>query len=275
MNEDNKLIKLNGNIIKADGSEEKSNFFKFLELYQDDYSDIAFTPDEARRIQNSLKNLSTGSASAIPLICGGAARCPFASRCPYVRVDIDRKLKDIAAKPVTPVGRQCLVELDLMNEWTRLYIMEFEVDEKSFTEFQLVRELAEIEVMLWRLNNNLAKPENSMLTKYQAVGVDGEGKPIMREEVSPIFEAKERLTNRKSKLQKLMVGDPQEKYKKAAALKQVQEDDPSVTAARLRQQVEKFKEQSNQLQNKLDEIEGNIIDVTPVETTPEDIINGK
>jgi len=268
-----KLIKLNGTLIKSDGTEAKSNYFKFLELQPDDYSDIAFSPEEAQRIRTHLQHLSTGASAVIPLYCGGVARCPFIAACPLARIDEDRKLTNPDARSVLPVGRRCVVETNLINEWTRLYLMEYEVDEHSFTEIQLVRELAEIELMLWRLNNNLAKPENAGLVQDTVVGVDREGRALTRKEISSIFEAKERLINRKTKLIKLMVGDRQEKYKRDAALKTRDEGDPSTSAAQLRGRINSLLKEAERSTRALQEAEGNMIDVDAKtsEIAPEDL----
>lgn len=204
--------------------------------------------------------------------------------CPFVRIDKERRAVDPKAKLVTPVGRACLVETQLLNEWTRLYIKEYEIDEQNFTEFMLVRELSEIELMLWRLNNNISKPENAELVQEVVVGVDKQGNPLTRQEVNAFIEAKERLQNRKSRLVKLMVGDRQEKYKREAALKMKSDDDPSTNAAKLRGQIDRLLTQAKTLDVKLKEAEGNVIDVdsgptdkAPVQQekplTPEDLIN--
>jgi hypothetical protein len=273
------MIKLDGTLIKSDGSTEKSDFFKFLDLYPDDYSDIVYTASEAHRIRTSLQHLSTGASAALPLLCGGSAVCPFSERCPFIKLDKERKAVDPAAKSITPIGRQCLVELNLLNEWTRLYIREYEITEQNFTEYMMVRELAEIELMLWRLNNNIAKPENACLVQETVVGVDKQGNPLTRQEVTALFDAKERLQNRKSRIVKLMVGDRQEKYKKEAALKMKSEDDPSISAAKLRNQVERLLQQAQSLDIKVKEVEGNVIDAEftspeeKVTLTPDDLIN--
>lgn len=272
------LIKLNGTIIKSDGTESKSSYFDFLALRPDDYSDIAFSPEEARRIKSHLRFLSTGSAAAIPLRCGGPAVCPFAEQCPFVREDRTRRAADASAKLVTPVGRACLVELNLMDEWTSLYVEEYDIDPKNFTEFSMVRELAEIELMLWRLNNNLAKPENASLVMEQTVGVDKNGDTLSRLEVSAFVEAKERYNNRKSRIIKLMVGDRQEKYKREAALKIKEESDPSISAARLRNEIGRLLSQAKQLDIQLEEKQKNTIEIdegTPSDDiSPDDLING-
>jgi hypothetical protein len=306
------LVRLNGSMIKKDGTEEPSDYFQFLQIDLDDYSDIAFSPEEAERVKKHMLALSTGSTTALPMICGGAAKCPFSDRCPYLKVDKERRIQqqtleasigldeikdrleviDEPLKPVTPLARQCLVEVELLNEWTSLYIREYSINPQNFTEFQMVRELAEIELLLWRLNNNLAKPENAELVQETTVGIDKQGNVLTRKEVSSIFDAKERLQNRKTKLIKLMVGDRQEKYKKEAALKQRQETDPSVSAARLRASIDRLINQAKALEvhsAKLDAVKIIDIEEEPAEPlqdsfpiypstdedtlTPEDIIS--
>lgn len=229
------LIKLNGTIIKSDGTSYKSDYFKFLDLHPDDYSNVSYTPKEAHKIRTHLSHLSTGSSAAIPMMCGGMAKCPFADRCPFVQVDKERMdAEGPTCEKVTPVGRSCLIELNLMNEWTKYYINEYDIEDGSFTELQMVRELAEIELMLWRIKNNLAKAQNAELVQDVIVGVDKEGNPLTRQESSAFFEMVERLNNRKSKLVKLMVGDRQEKYKKQAALKTRSTVDASTSSAQLK-----------------------------------------
>jgi len=277
------LIKLDGTIIKSDGSKYKSDFFKFLELNPDDYSDISYTPEEAHRVRAHLLHLSTGASAAVPMICGGIAKCPMQARCPFIRIDKARiAAEGPGCKKVTPVGRSCLVEIELLNEWTRLYLHEYDVAENAFTEIQMCREMAEIELMLWRINNGLAKPENAELVQDVTVGIDKEGNALTRKETSALFEAKERLQTRKSRMIKLMVGDRQEKYKREAALKVRDVSDASSDSARLRGHLQRLLNKAKEVDLKLKEAEGNIIeaevagqatDDSPL--TPEDLIAGE
>jgi len=223
----------------------KNKFFEYLGIPPDDYSDLYFTKEEIVILRRRLQFLSTGSAAALPLICAGV-KCIFASRCPFIKIDEERKKLDANAKRCTPLSRSCLVELQLLNEWTRLYMEEYQVGEDSFTELVMVRELAEIEVMLWRLNNSLAKPEHASLLQTDIVAIDKHGNALTKTSISSIFEAKERLQNRKSRLIKLMVGDRQEKYRKEAALKLKDGGDPSSMAAKLRKEL---KQQLDQIQS--------------------------
>lgn len=226
------LMKLDGTLVKSDGTEKKTGFFDFLEIPAGDYTDIYFTKAEAEHIQARMRSLSTGSTAAIPLICTGK-KCPFSAQCIFLRLDEERRKEDPGAKLMTPLGRSCLLEVNLVTQWTRMYLTQFEVTEEDVVDFFYCRELAEIDLMNWRLNNNLAKPENAELVMDVNVGVDKKGNPLTRQETSAFFEAKEKLAARRSRIIKFMAGDRQEKWKKQSALKQADDGDLSSVGARL------------------------------------------
>ena len=237
-------VYINGTGITESGQEVKTKFFKILAHDLDDYSDIAFTKDEAVTINNHLSKLSTGSTAMVPLICGGEKLCPFAAQCPFV-----------AMKKV-PLGRKCLVEVNLLKQYILSYIKDYDVDPDNFTELGFCQELATIEIYLWRLDNNLSKPENASLIVDQPMGTDRGGNPILQKQVSPFFDMREKLLARKAKIIKLMVGDRQERYKKEAALKQKEDKDTSSQQADMRRQLDS-------LVRKLDEISGKEMKALP------------
>lgn len=250
-------------------STSQDNLLRLLELPQDDYRDVLMlTPEEEMTVRKTLQRLGVGSSAALPLDCAGDA-CPFHEKCPFWQIG------------KAPEGKPCLVEINLMNEWTRLYIQEYDVNPQNFTQVCMVRELVEIEIKLWRLNNNLSKPENAEMVQDTVVGVDKQGNVLTRKEVSAYFEAQDRLVQRRSRLHKLMVGDPQEKYKREAALKKSFAKDPSQNAAELRQQILSLLKVAQSGVLKLKEAEGNVIDVGENSSgagdgrrlSPEDLIN--
>lgn len=228
---------INGTGITENGKEIQTKFFKTLARDLDDYSDISFTKDEAIRINNHISKLSTGSTAIVPLICPGEEQCPFSSSCPFAQMK------------KTPTLRQCLVEVNLLKQYILEYMEDYQVDPDNFTELSYCNELAEIEIYLWRLNNNLAKPANAELVVEQPMGTDRDGNPILQKQVSPFFDMKEKLLARKSKIIKLMVGDRQERYKKEAALKQKEDSDTSSQQADMRRKIDV-------LVRKLDELSG-------------------
>lgn len=227
---------------------------KSIEIDLDDYSDMQFTPEQETRIKKKLVNYRTGATAAIPLQCTGDA-CPFKTRCMF------------HLEKMAPVGKACLIEINLINGWRTQYIQEYKIDPNSFTELSMISELVEIELLLYRINSNLAQPRNASLTINQTVGVAGDGTPITRIELTPLFDARDRLNNRKTKLVKLMVGDRQEKYKEQAALKRVNSDDPSQQSAELRRQLEHLMRKAQLVDSELRKTEA--IDTTVVEGPPE------
>lgn len=251
------LEKLSRDTRQDPANKTKAGLLQILDNSFSDYSDIDLSEQEAAKLQIVLKRLSTGSSSFILLHCRGSS-CPFASRCPLVQMGKTPENSHGKA----PVGKDCILESSLLRDATSSYFQEYQVDPAYYTEVNIVTELAEIEVLLWRINMQLGKEENSLLVIDQTIGFDRTtGQPIVQQQVAPLFEQKQKLATRKSKLIKVMVGDRQEKYKKEAALKQKPTTDAS-------SQMSKLKEQLQQLQNKLNVpgvIDGEIV-------SPEDFI---
>lgn len=219
------LVTLKGAAISTEGKLTKSNYFTFVRQDLDDYSDIQMTPAQARRISTHLQKLSTGATAMVPMYCGGDL-CPFRERCPLYQDGL------------APVGRQCLLEVQMVKEFIIRSIEEYDVDPNNFTEIGFINELAEIEILLMRLNMSLARPENAELVIDQTISIGQDGTPIVQKQLSPFMEQKEKLYNRRAKIIKLMVGDRQEQYKKQAALKTKDIDDPSSKMAAMRQNLE-------------------------------------
>jgi hypothetical protein len=232
------------------GKLTRSNYFRFLNHNLDDYTDLEFTPEQAQKVHSHLLKLSTGASAMTPMYCGGDM-CPFKERCVFWQMG------------KAPIGKQCLVEVELMKTWVTDYMEEFDVDPNVSTEVAYVNELAELQILEMRINMNLSKAVNAELIVENTIGVDRDGDPIMQKQISPFMEMKERIANRRSKIIKLMVGDRQEKYKKEAALKVKLEDDPSSKMAHMRTKLEGL---SRQLQG-MEEV------ASTTGMSPEDLMN--
>jgi len=259
-----KEVRLSGTAITEAGKLTKHKYFEFLHMDIDDYTDLSFTEEEAIKIRGHLGKMSTGHTSMVPMIC--SPKCPFKDRCIFYKMN------------KAPFGRSCLLETNLLREWTTAYFEQYEVDPNNFTEVSMINELAEIEVYLWRLSQSLAKPENAELVHDNVVGISPEGTVLTNKQLSTLLQAKETLYNRKSKLIKLMVGDRQEKYKKEAALKQRELADPSSSMADLRSRLERLNRDANKMAVQIAEASGQIIDAQveappkPKELSPEELI---
>jgi hypothetical protein len=152
--------------------------------------------------------------------------CPFCDTCPLHEMG------------QAPIGESCLIEVKLLQLWRESFVLEYDIDPESMTELFLINELAEVELMLYRLNKNLSKPENATLVQDEVVAVDREGNTLTKRAVSAFLAAKEALINRRNRVVKLMVGDRQEKYKRDSALKLRTENDPSQSTAELRRELQ-------------------------------------
>lgn len=258
--EPKQMITLGGTALTQSGKLTKSNFFRFIGHNLDEYDNVALTKDEAVKIHHHLQKLTTGSAAMVPMYCGGDV-CPFKDRCPLYQMKKH------------PLGKQCLIEVQLMKEWIIRYFEEYDIDPNNFTEIGYINELAEIEIMLMRLNMNLAKPSNSELVVDQVVGIANDGQtPLLMKQISPFMELKDKLQSRRSRIIKLMVGDRQEQYKKEAALKVKLDKDPSSKQAEMRAKLEAL---SRELDNFNQEGRGKDSSTSRSGLSPEDIIDSK
>jgi len=268
--EKKEMVTLGGTAVTEAGKLTRSNFFRFIGHDLDEYESMALTSTQARRIHTHLQKLSTGSYAMTPMYCSGA-QCPFADRCPLVALrsdsSTDSTISSVHGK--APIGKQCLIEVQLLKEFVMRYFVEYDVDPNNFTEVAYINELAEIEILLMRLNMNLAKRENAELIIDQVMNMTPDGTPIMQRQLSPFMEQKERLANRRSKIIKLMVGDRQEKYKMEAALKIKLDQDPSQRMADMRTKLENLE---RELKGKLN-LSGSGNNLPPTHMSPEDIID--
>lgn len=218
-------IRMSGTALTEAGNLTQHKYFEFLNMDLEEY-DIEMTPDEAKRVRGSLAKMSTGSSSMSPQVC--SPRCPWKDRCVFFKMNR------------APFGLACIVEVNLLREWTTSYFEEYKVDPNNFTEITMISEMAEIDILLWRINQMMALPEHVAMLMDQTIALAHDGTPITQTQVSPLLEVKERLSARKTKLIKLMVGDRQEKYKRDAALKRSDDTDPSSMMADLRNKLERL-----------------------------------
>lgn len=254
---------VDSSLVRQEGQKiTREQYYAFMRKDITDYTDLVFSPAEIEKVTAFVQKLSTGAWSFLPMVCAGD-KCPAANRCPLQQIG------------KAPVGKSCLIETQLLNHWVAQYMEEYDVEPFNFTEVGYCNELAEIEILLLRINNNLSKPENAELMIEQAIGFSGDGEPIIQKQISPLVEQKDRLSNRRSRVIKLMVGDRQEKYKKEAALKIREAKDPSSNMADMRRRYEELSDKLEVVEVKtvLAENKINEIDKLTKVLTPENVID--
>lgn len=193
------VVKLSGIAISDTGQLSKTKYFEMLHLTDDQYADIEFTPEQAKRVSMAMKFLSTGLTASIPLTCTGKS-CPFANSCPYEQIG------------KAPVGRPCPVEKQLISHWTEGYMAEFDVNFNSLTEVRMVAELAEFDIYEMRVTKYLAENHPTLMQDV-IMGFDDDGKPFKNTEVSRAFDLKERIQKNRHKVLEALVATRKDKIK--------------------------------------------------------------
>ena len=91
------------------------------------------------------------------------------------------------------------------------YKEEFDLDNASFTDMVLVKDLIDCEIKMERSQALLTAEQ--LPIKQEAVGVSEDGEVIMKDEISKAYELHERNAKRKEKLLNLMMATRADKAK--------------------------------------------------------------
>ena len=145
-----------------------------------------------------------------------------AHNCPYYEVN------------KAPVGLPCLVETNLMHFYTSQYMEEFDVDPSRITEVHLIGELSEFDIYEMRATKLLAEKYPTLLQET-CMGFDGEGNPIINDDVSKVWDLKERLKKSRMKILEVLIATRKERAKTAIAAVSAQE---STSMAGLRDKLD-------------------------------------
>lgn len=145
---------------------------------------------EAKKAAMTMLGTKNGMYAKIPLICK-AETCPYASTCMLLRYDL------------APIGEPCPEETAQVEVRYVQYDKQFELDEASFTDKNLVSELINYDIMLNRLRTLLAKEE--VMVVDVVTGVSEQGDVFTHPEVSKTWEAYERVSKKRDNIYDMML----------------------------------------------------------------------
>lgn len=129
----------------------------------------------------------------IPMICRGE-RCPYYNTCELLAMEMN---------PNEFIGERCPAEIAKVIRKTQGYMDTLWVDETNMVDVGLVKELVDIEMVLDRINRQLAV--DSSLTEEVVTAVNpNTGDAYTRQEVKKLFDLKNSMQNRKDKLLTLL-----------------------------------------------------------------------
>lgn len=144
---------------------------------------------EAKNIAMSLLATKHGMYAKIPIHCKGGD-CPYSEHCMLLKYDI------------VPVGEPCPIETSQIELRYQGYKNDFDLDESSFTDRNIVSEIINLDIQIERCKALMAN-EGVPVVEVVA-GVSEQGEPIFRPEVSKYADAYERFLERRNKLYHLM-----------------------------------------------------------------------
>lgn len=116
------------------------------------------------------------------------------------------------AENKAPVGLPCIVETNLMHYYTAHYMEEFDVDPTKITEMHLIGELAEFDIYEMRATKLIAEKYPTMMQDV-CMGFDSDGNAIINEDISKVFDLKERLKKSRMKILETLMATRKERAK--------------------------------------------------------------
>ena len=145
---------------------------------------------EAKKAAMSMLSTKNGMYARIPLVCK-AHGCPYADSCPLLKYNL------------APLGEPCPKETAEIELRYSAYDQDFQLDDASFTDRNLVSELINYDIMLDRLRALLVKEE--VLIVDVVTGITEQGEEYTHPEVSKTWEAYERVEKKRNNIYDLML----------------------------------------------------------------------
>ena len=180
-------------IFETDLQEESAVAIQNRELMERNLSNIwghSTLGLEAKKAAMSMLSTKNGMYARIPLVCK-ANSCPYADSCMLLKYDL------------APMGEPCPKETAEIELRYTAYDKDFELDEASFTDKNLVSELINYDIMLDRLRALLVKEE--VLVVDQVAGIGENGEEFYQPTVSKTWEAYERVEKKRNNIYDLML----------------------------------------------------------------------
>ena len=184
------------NIEKAN----KSDFMKqFESLRPDLFFPESWSDDEKKRAVELVRPQKTRTSmfSSIPMNCE-ATKCTFADTCPLLKENL------------APKGNPCPIEMSIVAQFTAEYMEQLDVQSDNLVEVSMIRDLVDQEVQYIRKTKLLAKEH---FIQENIIGIDHEGRPIIKKELHLAVELEDRLHKRRKDLRNQLLATREAKAK--------------------------------------------------------------
>lgn len=154
---------------------------------------------ESKKAAMTMLSTKTGLYSRIPIVCKGC-NCPYGATCGLLEFGLD------------PVGERCVLETTMIEQKLANYTEEFDLDESSYTDWTMVKELINAEIMIERCLA-LMSQEACAITEEFIGTSEATGTDYFRKEISKTQELYERNLKIKERILDTMMATRKAKSK--------------------------------------------------------------
>ena len=154
---------------------------------------------ESKRAAMTMLSTKNGLFCRIPIVCKGDG-CPYRGSCKLCEFGLD------------PVGEPCVIETTMIEQKLANYTQEFDLESGSYTDWTMVKELINAEVMIERCLA-LMSQEGSGITEEFIGTSESTGIDYFRKEISKAQELYERNLKNKERILDTMMATRKAKSK--------------------------------------------------------------
>ena len=154
---------------------------------------------ESKKAAMTMLSTKTGLYSRIPIVCKGC-NCPYGETCGLLEYGLDT------------VGERCVLETTMIEQKLANYTEEFGLDESSYTDWTMVKELINAGIMIERCMA-LMSQEGCAITEEFIGTSEGSGIDYFRKEISKTQELYERNLKIKERILDTMMATRKAKSK--------------------------------------------------------------
>jgi hypothetical protein len=133
---------------------------------------------ESKKAAMTMLSTKTGLYTRIPIICKGQC-CPYGATCGLLEFGLD------------VLGERCPLETTMIEQKLANYTQEFDLDESSYTDWTMVKELINAEIMIERCMA-LMSQDGSAIEEIFIGTSESSGTDYFRRDISKVQELYER-----------------------------------------------------------------------------------
>lgn len=174
-----------------DGEDKKRFLEQMQQLRPDLFFPEGWTKEQKEKAADMVRpmKMRTSLFTSIPMRCY-AEKCQFADICPLMQ------------EGLAPKGLPCPIEMSAVQQFMTEYMLELGVESDNLIEVSMVRDLVDQEIQQMRKTWVLSREH---FIQENVIGIDPDGKPILRKELHQAVDFEDRIMRRKKSLREQLL----------------------------------------------------------------------